>query len=107
MNNLIIFNSSPSYETNKKSRNFFLKDNKSIDTNNKSDSIYIDKKKYQSLKYINNDKRINAECIEFILSEKFSKANKKYYLGNQFKNKLDKEKKKFNLIHYKQYFNKS
>ena len=106
MNNLIIFNSSPSYETNKKSRNFFLKDNKSIDTNNKSDSIYIDKKKYQSLKYINNDKRINAECIEFILSEKFSKANKKYYLGNQFKNKLDKEKKKFNLIHYKQYFNK-
>jgi len=99
--NNFVMNNSPLYESNKKTRN-----NKNIN-NNKLDSFYKDKRNYHSLKNIKNDKRVNGDCIEFILKEKFSEANKKYYLGNQFKNKLDKEKKKFNLIHYKQYFNKS
>ena len=68
--------------------------------------LYLGKRKSQSLKNIKNDKRKNKECIETILSEKFGQINKKYYLGSQFKNQLDKEKRKFNLIHYKNYFNK-
>ena len=60
----------------------------------------------KSNRLISNSKRINKESIESILSEKFSKINKKYYLGNQFKNKLDKVKKKFKLIQYKQFYNK-
>ena len=92
MNNYLLMNS-PLYET-KKSRN----DNINY--------LYEGKKRNcKSYKNI-NEKRINRECIETILSEKFNQINKKYYLGNQFKNKLDKEKKKFNLIHYKDYFNK-
>ena len=60
----------------------------------------------QSNRLISNNKRINKDCIESILSEKFSKINKKYYLGNQFKNKLDQIKKQFKLIQYKEFFNK-
>lgn len=60
----------------------------------------------QSNRLISNNKRINKECIESILSQKFSKINKRYYLGNQFKNKLDKVKKQFKLIQYKEFYNK-
>ena len=45
------------------------------------------------------------KSIESILSQKFINVNKKFYLGNYFKKKLDSEKKKFNLIKYKSYFN--
>ena len=68
--------------------------------------LFGGKRNCKSLKDIRNDNKKNKECIEAILSEKFGQINKKYYLGNQFKNKLDKEKKKFNLIQYKEYFNK-
>jgi len=51
-------------------------------------------------------KKLNMKCIESFLNKKFENDNKKYYLGNQFKKKLDEEKKKFNLITYKEYFNK-
>ena len=68
--------------------------------------LYIGKRKSQSLKSIRNDKKINKECLETILSENFGQINKKYYLGSQFKNKLDEEKRKFKLIHYKSYYNK-
>ena len=53
-----------------------------------------------------NMKKLNMKCIESFLNKKFENDNKKYYLGNQFKKKLDEEKKKFNLITYKEYFNK-
>ena len=55
-----------------------------------------------------NDKnlKLNLNCIESLLIEKFKNFNKKYYLGEQFKKKLDGEKKRFNLIHYKDFFNK-
>ena len=56
----------------------------------------------------NNDKnlKLNMNCIESLLGETFKNLNKKYYLGEQFKKKLDDEKKRFNLIHYKDFFNK-
>jgi hypothetical protein len=60
----------------------------------------------QSHRLISNSKRLNKECIESILSEKFNKISKRYYLGNQFKNKLDKVKKQFKLIQYKEFYNK-
>ena len=47
----------------------------------------------------------NMKSIESVLSERFRKANKKYYLGNYFKEKFDDEKKKFKPIKYKNYFN--
>ena len=53
-----------------------------------------------------NLKKLKSKCIESLLSEQFGKINKKYYLGNEFKNKLDHAKKRFNLIKYKDYFNK-
>ena len=98
INNFIIDNSSLLSKNNKESRN-----NRNI---NYCNSLFEENKNYHSVKNIKNEKKFNKECIETILSEKFGKINKKYYLGNQFKNKLDKEKKKFNLIHYKEYFNK-
>ena len=52
------------------------------------------------------NKKLNIKSIETSLNEKFENNNKKYYLGNQFKKKLDEEKKKFNLIQYKIFFNK-
>ena len=74
--------------------------------NDNFDYVYKEKKRNcKSMKNIKNNK-IQKECIESILNEKFGQINKKYYLGNHFKNRLDKEKKKFNLIHYKDYFNK-
>ena len=53
-----------------------------------------------------NEHNENIKCIESSLYDKFKKFNKKYYMGNQFKKKLDGEKKKFNLIQYKEFFNK-
>ena len=56
-----------------------------------------------------NEKQIKkqkAESIETLLREKFGNINKKYYLGNEFKKRLDDGKRKFNLIHYKDFFNK-
>ena len=53
-----------------------------------------------------NDKKLNPKCIESFLNEKFKNLSKKYYLGSQFKKKLDNEKKRFNLIQYKEFFNK-
>ena len=47
----------------------------------------------------------NMKSIESVLSEKFTKSNKKYYLGNYFKKKFDDEKKKFKPFKYKNYFN--
>jgi hypothetical protein len=60
----------------------------------------------QNNRLTSNNKRINKKCIESILSETISKINKRYYLGNQFKNKLDKVKKQFKLIQYKEFYNK-
>ena len=60
----------------------------------------------QSNRFNSSNKRINKECIESILNEQFNKINKRYYLGNQFKNKLDKVKKQFKLIQYKEFYNK-
>ena len=75
--------------------------------NDNSHYAYEEKKRNcQSLKNIKDSKKIHKESIESILSEKFGQINKKFYLGNQFKNRLDKDKMKFNLIHYKDYFNK-
>ena len=74
--------------------------------NDKFNYTYEGKKRNcKSMKNIKNNK-MHKDCIESILNEKFGQINKKYYLGNHFKNRLDTEKKKFNLIHYKDYFNK-
>ena len=92
--NNFIYNS-PLSESNKESRN-----------NRCFNSFSEERRIYQSQQNILKNKKINKECIESILNIKFGQANKKYYLVNEFKNKLDKERKKFKLIHYKEYFNK-
>ena len=61
--------------------------------------------KEEKLKNKEDVKKKNIKCIESSLSNKFINENKKYYLGNHFKKKLDIEKKKFNMIKYKNYFN--
>ena len=92
---------------NKRLNNLLL-DNSPLSKKSKEKfySSYGERNKTNTLKLIKNDKKINKISIETILSEKVSKTNKKYYLGILFKNKLDEEKKKFNLIHYKEFFNK-
>ena len=73
---------------------------------NKISEIKNEEKKYENSKNDVNLKKLKSKCIESLLSEQFGKINKKYYLGNEFKNKLDHAKKRFNLIKYKDYFNK-
>ena len=63
-------------------------------------------KKLENEKNENDAKELKMGCIESLLNETFGKNNKKYYLGSEFKKMLDDEKKKFNLIRYKEFFNK-
>ena len=54
-----------------------LSENSKDSINNNYNYLYLGKRKSQSLKNIKNDKKINKECIENILSEKFGQINKK------------------------------
>ena len=92
------------YNKSKKTNNFFyspLSGNNKESRNNKIIGSHLEERKF-----FESQKNINKEFIESILLKKFGYTNKKYCLGNEFKKKLDKEKKKFNLIHYKEYYNK-
>ena len=66
----------------------------------------INENKNRIVENVKNENNENIKCIESSLYEKFKTFNKQYYMGSQFKKKLDGEKKKFNLIQYKEFFNK-
>ena len=93
---------STNFSTNKSNK---IKILKTEFFNNKLINLKNEKKIQESSKNKDNEKSTNMKSIESILSQKFINVNKKFYLGNYFKKKLDSEKKKFNLIKYKSYFN--
>ena len=73
--------------------------------NNKLIELKSDQKIKENSKNKDDIESPKMKNIESILNKKFIDANKKFYLGNNFKKKLDNEKKRFNLIKYKNYFN--
>ena len=73
--------------------------------NNKLIELKNDQKIKENSKNKDDIDSTNIKNIESIINKKFINANKKFYLGNNFKKKLDNEKKRFNLIKYKNYFN--
>ena len=93
---------STNFSTNKSNK---IKILKTEFFNNKLINLKNEKNIQESSKNKDNEKSTNMKSIESILSQKFINVNKKFYLGNYFKKKLDSEKKKFNLIKYKSYFN--